>query len=76
VDRGQLGPLKKLGAAFMKSGAAYSDADLLAADFGPGVKVWQDTANGGRVMLSSNGEVIPLRDAIRHGIVKVSRKRG
>ena len=74
VDKGQLGPLKKLGATFMKSGAGYDDASLENAELGEGVRVWRDSASG-KLVLSARGQSMWRRDAIRHGVVKVSKRR-
>jgi len=74
-EHGRTGGIRALAKEYATSGRQFSDTDLLAADFGPGVKVWKDDANGGRVILSAHGQTMPLRQAIQTGVVRISRKR-
>jgi len=74
VQHGNLGPLKQLGAKFTAGGAAYSDDDLLSADLGENVRVYRDSTSG-KLMLSAKGQTMLAREAIKHGVVRVSRSR-
>jgi hypothetical protein len=51
----------------------YDAESLLAADFGKDVRVFRDSTTG-KVMVSENGQTMPLRQAISTGEAKVSRR--
>jgi len=72
VDNGDLRPLRALGAAFTKSGSAYSDEDILSAEFGSGITARR--GDDGRVMLNIPGRgTVLAREAFKLGLVKASR---
>jgi hypothetical protein len=73
-EKGRTSGIRALAKEFLSTGRQFSDNDLLNAEFGSGI-----TANlnrDGQVILDIPGRgTIPARQAIKLGIIRISKKR-
>jgi hypothetical protein len=65
--------IKELAQKFAASGDQWHSQDLLEAQLGPGVETFRG-ANG-EIMVRAGGFEMPVRAAIRSGVVRVTRAR-